>query len=125
MILSRLKSYSLIWKKNSVPNKVFGLTNLVFEHVDILVVAETKLDTSFLPLMSGFYKPFRLDVTKNSWGLLVYDKRSLPARELQDYKLPFDIQSIPFEINLRRRKWLFIGLNKPRIHRIVNTAWIF
>ena len=32
---------------NFVRNKCSGLTYLVFEHVDILIVAETKLYTSF------------------------------------------------------------------------------
>ena len=90
---------------NSVHNKFPGLTNLVSEHIDILKVADTKLGASFPTaqfLMPGFYKPFRLDVTANSAGLLVYVKGSLPARELQTYKLPFDIQAIPFEIYLRK-----------------------
>ena len=47
--------------------------------------------------MPGFHKQFRMDVTANSGGLLVYDKGSVPARDLQNYKLPFDIQAIPFE----------------------------
>ena len=63
--------------------------------------------------MPGFHKPFWLDVTANSWGELIYVTGSLPARKLQAYKLPFDIQSIPYEINLKKEKWLFIGINKP------------
>ena len=58
--------FSYLKKKNSVHNTFSGLTNLVFEHVDILIVAETKLDTSFLPLMPGVHKPIPLDVTTNS-----------------------------------------------------------
>ena len=75
-------------------NKVSGLTNLIFEHVDILIVAETKLDTS-LPtaqfFMPGFHKPFWLDAAANSGGLLLFDKVSIRVRELQAFKLPFDI----------------------------------
>ena len=97
-------------------NKFSGLTKLVFEHVNILIIAETKLDTSFPTaqfLMPGFHKPFRLDVTTSSGGLLAYVKRSLPGRELEAYKLQFNIQPIPFEINLEKGKWLFIGIYKP------------
>lgn len=43
--------------------------------------------------------------------LLVYANGSLPAREPQAYKLPFDIQALPFEINLRKEK--FIDIYKP------------
>ena len=63
--------------------------------------------------MPGFHKLFRLDVTANSGSLLVYVKGSLPVRELQAYKLPCDIQRISFEINLRKEKWLFIGIYIP------------
>ena len=55
-------------------NKFSGFINLVFEHVDILIVAETKLDTSFPTAqfsMPGFHKLFKLDVTINSEGLLM------------------------------------------------------
>ena len=66
-------------------NKFSGFINLVFEHVDILIVAETKLDTSFPTAqfsMPSFHKLFKLDVTTNSEGLLVDVIGSLPAREL-------------------------------------------
>ena len=80
-------------------NTFSGITSLVFEQVDILIVAEIKLDNSFPTaqfLMPGFHKPFRLDITANSGGLLVYVKGSLPTRQIQAYKLPFDLQDITF-----------------------------
>ena len=58
--------------RHSVGNKFSDFTNLIFEHIDILIVAETKLDTSFPTVqfwIPGFYKPFRLDVTTNSEGI--------------------------------------------------------
>ena len=53
-----------------------------------------------------------MDVTTNHGGLLVYVKGSLPARELQAYKLPFGIQAVPYKINVRKERWLFIGIYK-------------
>ena len=32
---------------------------------------------------------------------------------ISDYRLPLDIQVIPFEINLRKQKWLFVSVYKP------------
>ena len=55
--------------------------------------------------MWDFHKPFRLDVTANSGVFLIFVKGTLPARELQEYKLPFDIQAIPFETDLWKEKW--------------------
>ena len=101
---------------NTVCNKFSGLTNLVFEHVNILIVTEAKLYNSPLTaqfLMSGFHKTFRLDVTVDSEGLLVYVKGPLLARKLKTYKISFDIQATSFEINLRKEKWLRTGINKP------------
>ena len=34
---------------------------------------------------------------------------------LTNYRLPRDIQAIPFEINLRKEKWLFISVCKPTL----------
>ena len=99
---------------------------MILEHVDILIVAETKQDTSFPTaqfLIQGFHKPFRLDVTANSRVLLVYVKGSLPARELQGYKLPFDIQAISFEINLGKERWfVYWHIYMYHYHRTVNTS---
>ena len=68
--------------------------------------------------MPGFHKPFKLDVAANSGGLLVYVNGSLPARELPVYKLTFDIQTILFEINLRKEKWLLIGIYKLHLQNV-------
>ena len=79
---------------NSVRDKFYGLTNLVSEHIDILIVAETKLYTSFPTvqfLMPGFHKTCRLDVTSNSGGLLVYSKGPLPYLYPMNYHLTFKL----------------------------------
>lgn len=100
-----------------VCNTFFELTNLVSELAEVLIVAKTKLNTSFPTAqfsMLDFLKPFRLDVTANSGGgLLIYVKRYLPDRELKAYKLLFDIQAIRFEINLTKEKWFSICIYKP------------
>ena len=48
--------------------------------------------------------------SRNSGGLLVFVRSSVPARMLSNYRLPPDIQAIPFEINLRK-KWLSVSIN--------------
>ena len=37
----------------------------------------------------------------------------IPTRMLSNYRLLPDIQALPFEINLRKEKWLFISFYKP------------
>ena len=54
-----------------------------------------------------------MDVSSRRGGLLVYIKSSLPSKMLTKFKLPNNIQIIPFELNLRKEKWLFVSIYKP------------
>ena len=101
---------------NSIRNKFENLCELVAGNVDILCIAETKLDPSFPNsqfLIPGFHKPLRMDVSSWRGGLLVYIKSSLSSKMLTKFKLPNKIQIIPFELNLRKDKWLFVSIYKP------------
>ena len=101
---------------NSIRNKFDNLCDLISKNVDILSVAETKLDPSFPNsqfLIPGFHEPMRLDITSKRGGMLVYIKSSLPSRIMSNFKLPENIQVIPFEFNLRKEKWLFVSIYKP------------
>ena len=97
---------------NSIRNKFENLCDMV----DVLSIAVTKLDSSFPNaqfLLPAFQEPLRLDINHRSGGLFVYIKASLPSKILSKFKLPIDIQIIPFEINLRKEKWLFVSIYKP------------
>ena len=51
---------------NSVRNKFDSLQEIVMGKVDILIVAETKIDASFPTAQfsaEGYHKPYRLDVS--------------------------------------------------------------
>ena len=68
---------------NSVRNKFENRCELVVGNVDILCIAETKLDPLFPNsqfLIPGFHKPLRMDVSSRRGGLLVYIKSSLPSK---------------------------------------------
>ena len=101
---------------NSNRNKFDNLCDSISKNVDILSVTETKLDPSFPNwqfLIPAFHEPMRLDITSKHGGRLVYIKSSLPARIMFNFKLPKNIQITPFELNLRREKWLFLSIYKP------------
>ena len=55
----------------------------------------------------------RLDITSKRGGMLVYIRSSLPSKIMSNFKLPENIQAIPFELNLRKEKWLFVSIYKP------------
>ena len=68
---------------NSIRNKFDNLCDLISKNVDILSVAETKLDSSFRNsqfLIPGFHEPMRLDITSKCGGMLVYIRSSLPSK---------------------------------------------
>ena len=67
-------------------NKFENLKEVVNKHVDILVIAETKIDKSFPTaqfIIDGFHKPLRVDILDKSGGLLVYVTSYLLSRELK------------------------------------------
>ena len=75
--------------------------------VDILIVAETKIDASFPTtqfLAEGYHKPYRLDMSEESGGILVYINSSIPSRKLHCGNLYLSINAVPFEIKLRKDK---------------------
>ena len=84
--------------------------------VDILIVAETKIDASFSKAQFSserYHKLYRLDVSERSDGILVYINSSIPSRQLHCGNLNLSIQAVPFEINRRKDKWLVISNDRP------------
>ena len=86
------------------------------KYVDILAISETKIDDSFPEsqfVIDGYKKPYRLDISGKSGGLLVYVNKDIPSKQVLSYKLAEDMQVVPVEINLRKQKWLIIAIYKP------------
>ena len=93
-----------------------NLANMLNNNIDIFCIAETKLDSSFPDsqfFIAGYRSPYRLDVSNFSGGLLVYVNENIPSQALNKFKLPYDIQAIPIEINIRKAKWLIIATYRP------------
>ena len=83
---------------SSIRNKSDNLKPIIDEIVDILCVAETKIDISSIQLDS---KSYRLYISERRGWLLVYIRFHLPFRRLSYYTTPKNIQIIPLELNLR------------------------
>ena len=96
-----------------------NLGEIIKQNVDVLAVAETKIDASF-PLfqffLEGYHSPYRLDISLKSVGLLVFVKGTIPSRQLSLPKFQFRIQALPFELNLRKEKWLVIVICRPPLN---------
>ena len=105
---------------NTITNKFDRLIGMTENNIDILCIAETKLDSSYPTSqfsIPGYSAPFRLDGPKvkgASGGLLVYIKEDIPAKVLnRSFDVPSDIQVLPIEVNFRKSKWLIVPVYRP------------
>ena len=89
---------------------------LVGTNVDLLAIAETKLDPSF-PINQftspGFKKPYRFDVNARQGGIMVLVNSNIPSRLINLSYCPNDIQQISIELNFNKHKWLIVSIYKP------------
>ena len=88
---------------NSLRNKIEMLKETLTNKVDILLISETKLDSSF-PLnqfhIDGFTTPYRLDKNQNGGCIMLYIREGIPSKSLAEVKLDNEIENIFIEINL-------------------------
>ena len=80
------------------------------------MIAETKLDETFPDsqfIMPGMKKPYRLDISASSGGLLVYVDKNISSKRIFSSLLPDDIQVIILEINIKNRRLLILCLYRP------------
>ena len=102
--------------------KIKDVKTTILPFVDILCVAETKLDSSITKsqfFVEGFKKPIRLDFSKKSGGLLLYVKDHLPLRQLSNNLLPQGIECLTLELNLRKTKWLILSIYRnPSLQKL-------
>ena len=87
---------------NSLRNKFEILKETITNKVVILLISETKLDSSF-PLnrfyIDGFTTPYRLDRNQSGRGIMLYIREDLPSKSFTEIKLDNDIENIFTEIN--------------------------
>ena len=85
--------------------------------VDILVITETKLDSTFPTTqfwIEGYSEPSRFDRNRNGGGVLIYVREGISSKLLTDRKLPHDIEGIFVELNLIKYKCsLFRSYHPP------------
>ena len=97
---------------NSLRNKFSSVKELLYDNLNLLVINETKLDNSFpnAHFQIHVYKCLRKD--KNIFGGGLYINEDIPSKQIHT-KLLEGLESICIEMNLRKRKWLLIGIYKP------------
>ena len=101
---------------NSLRYKFEQFKIIVGNHLDIIVITETKLDISFPTsqfLLEGYCEPYRKDRTGEGGGILIYVREDIPSKPLNKHHFPDDIEGLFIEINLRKVKWLLLGSYHP------------
>ena len=101
---------------NSIRNKLEFLKPLIADNVDVLAIAETKIDETFTTgqfLLDGFSKPVRFDRNQHGGGLLIYVREGVPFKEISVYKTPNDIECGIIEVTLKKQKWLLFCIYRP------------
>ena len=92
---------------NSLRNKFEMFEGLIKDKIDIFLISEAKLDSSFPPgqfVIKGYSTSFRLDRNQNGGGLLLYAREDIPCKILNKYTPEKPIENLFVEINLRSRK---------------------
>ena len=95
---------------NSLKGKLDALKEVVQKNIDILVITESKLDTSFPSnqfIIDGFSLPYRKDLNTHGGGVVIYVREDLACKELQN--IQNSGEGIFLELNLRKIKWLIFG----------------
>ena len=101
---------------NSIPNKFDGIMDVIKEKLDIFLISETKIDDSFPEAQffyNGYSLPHRRDRAIGAGGLLLYVNENIPSKKLKGLNLPDDVEILCVEINLKKQKWLIIGIYNP------------
>ena len=100
---------------NFIYNKFEALKSLVENIIDVLVIAETKIDESFPSsqfLIEGFSTPFRADRNCHGGGLLLYVREGIPCKAVKCEQLG-DAEALFIEIIINKTKWLLMGGYNP------------
>ena len=86
------------------------------QHIDILVLTETKPDDNFPTaqfLVNGFSEPCRLDRNRKGERIMVYIREDIPSKLLDKHVFPYDMEGLFVELNFRKCKWLLFGTYHP------------
>ena len=90
------------------------ITTQLHKRIDILLISETKLDSTFPKpqfFLQGYSEPIRLDRTANGGGLLLYIRDDIPVKPLP--VIVGDIECVISEITISKKTWLLLGTYNP------------
>ena len=104
---------------SSLRNKFDSLLEILQSNGAILLISETKIDSSFPTDQFNIedYTTYRLDRNSNGGGILLYVREDIPSTLLNTELL---IEGFCIEINIRKKKWLLVCTYNPNKNLISN-----
>ena len=92
---------------------------MLHNNLDILLIPETKIDSSFPTAQFQIegYITYKLDRNANGGGILLYIRQNIPSTLLNS---DMSIESFCIEINIRKKKWPFVCTYNPDKNLISN-----
>ena len=107
---------------NSIRNKFDLLVPAVVRNLDILLITETKIDSSFPEgqfEIDGFTTPYRVDRDCHGGGILSYIRQGIRSTLLINLKISENLEGVFVELNFRRKKWLICCSCNPQKSNIM------
>ena len=89
---------------NSIRKKFDPLSSFVKDNIDILMVLETNLDSSFPQTqfrMEGYAPPFRYDRNSHDGGILLFIREDIPTKIISITPIK-DFEQVFVELNFRK-----------------------
>ena len=110
---------------NSLRNKFELLTEMVRDKVDLLMISETKLDSSSpnaKSYMKSYSKPCRLDKNSKGGGIILYVREDISSKLTSFSCIEHDKEYFLDKLNLRKQKWLIICNYNP--HKTIIRGYL-
>ena len=104
---------------NSLRNKFDCLIEQITGNIDILMISETKLHSSFPTgrfLINGYNQPFKIDWNSQRGDIMLYVREDIPSKLLAVGMSP--AEGFYLEIDLRKKKWLRCCSYNPNKNKI-------
>ena len=104
---------------NSLQNNFDSLVEILHSNVDILLISETKIGSSFssAQFKIGGYTTCRFDRNSNGEGILLYVRGDIFSTMLITELF---LEGFCIEIKIRKKKWLLVCTYNPNKNLISN-----
>ena len=92
---------------NSIRNKFKLFSSFIGGEIDILMISETKLDTTFPTnqfFIQGYSTVYRWDRNDKGGGIMLFVKDGIITLTLDQYSFPLSFEAFGIDLNLRKKK---------------------